>query len=367
MPPRKNRRRPNGAEDKVARRAKRNTSAKAQSKYIVSLAKSINVIKHELKDHSVPLMWECNLQQTQPLRNAFLGGPGQSAYNKSSALCVIPLTSVGDPESGAIPNTQSGSSFPSLVGGSAHTPVQPWARDIGDTNQPHVGASWMKLYNQRVHMCFRQNDLQVPVRFKLYVVRLARPEDGSSLDSTLLASRRCIDGENLVGAPQAREDFEQDRDFYASDGFTTVSSGTPGAIDNVASALFSLNTNKYTIEHQRSFVLGPMPRRVSSTSQVVRPYIPAVQATPDARDYYECAFDIKYGGVKIMAPTHKDNTTTKEEPITIMDVKYKDIRSDILRWVVIAPDINTMETPVNGLNGHPVYTMRSTISARVPA
>ncbi len=144
---------------------------------------------------------------------------------------------------------------------------------------------------------------------------------------------------NLVGAPQAREDFEQDRDFYASDGFTTVSSGTAGAIDNIGSALLSVNQNKYVVEHTRSFVLGPMPRRVSSTSAVVRPYIPAVQATPEARDYYECAFDIKYGGVKIMAPTHKDNTANKEEPITIMDVKYKDLRSDILRWCIISADI----------------------------
>lgn len=367
--PRKNRRRANGAEDKVARRAKHRTSAKAQSKQITSLAKSINSIKHELKDHTVPVMWQNNLQETQLLRNQFLGGTSAGTWEKASNVVVIPLTSIGDPDSGAIPNTQSGPSFPALVGGAAHLPVQPFGRDVGDTNQPHVGASWMKLYNQKVHMCFRQNDLAVPVRFKLYVVRLARPEDGSSLESTLLATRRCIDGENLVGAPQALQDFTDGRDFYASNGFTPVLSGSPGSIDDKGCALFSVNTNKYVVEHQRSFTLGPMPRRIASTSQVVRPYIPAVQATPDARDYYECSFNIKYSGVKLSAPTHKDSSGQKEESMTIMDIKYQDIRADILRWVVIAPDISTMEQPVTGTSnyGAPAYTLRSTISTRVPA
>ena len=109
MPKRNNkRRRANGAEDKVARRAKYRKSAKAQSKQIVSLAKSINSIKHELKDHSVPVMWENNLQQNATLRNEPLGGPnGDQPYNKSSNIVVIPLTSVGNPAAGAIPNTQS--------------------------------------------------------------------------------------------------------------------------------------------------------------------------------------------------------------------------------------------------------------------
>ena len=367
--PRKTKRRANGAEDKVARRAKRNKSAKAQSKQIVSLAKSINYIKEELKDHTVPVMWENNLQQTGQLKNQVLGNPLVPDTSKASNVVVIPITSLGDPDSGAVPNTQSGSPAPSLVGGAAHLPVQPFGRDVGDTNQPHVGASWMKLYTQKVNMCFRQYNLQLPIRFRLYVVRLARPEDGSSNDSTFMASRRCIDGENFVGCPQTLNDFSEGRDFYASDSVTPIMSGVAGSIDDKACALFSLNPNKYFVEHSRSFTLGPRPRRLTSTSTDIQPYLPAAQSTPEARDYYECAFTIKYGGVKISAPNHKDETTNKEESQTIMDIKYNSIRPDILRWIVVAPDISTMDTPVTADTsyGAPAYTLRSTIMTRVPA
>lgn len=361
-------RRTSGAEDKVARRAKHRKSAKAQSKQIISLAKSINYIKEELKDHTVPVMWENNLQQTGQLKNHLLGNPLVPDTTKASNICVIPLTSIGDPDSGAVPNTQTTAPFPSLVGGSAHTPVQPFGRDVGDTNQPHVGASWMKLYSQRVNMCFRSYNLQVPVRFRLFVVRLAKPDESSN-SATLIASRRCIDGENMSGCPQSLNDFSEGRDFYASDSITPIMSGVAGSIDNKACALFSLNPNKYFIEHSRSFTLGPRPRRLASTSTDIQPYLPAAQSTPEARDYYECSFKINYGGVKISAPNHKDESTNKEESQTIMDIKYNSIRPDILRWVVVAPDISTMDTPVTAETsyGAPVYTLRSTIMTRVPA
>lgn len=361
-----NRRRANGAEDKVARRAKHRKSAKAQSKQIVSLAKSINHIKHELKDQTVPVMWENNLQQTSLLRNAALGGANLSPYNKTSNIVVIPITSVGNPEKGAIPNTQVGASFPSLVGGAAHIPVQPYGRDIGETNQPQTGASWVKLYNQTVHMCFRQNDMTIPCRYKLYVVRLAKPEDGSSLDSTMLSLRKNIDGIGFNGFPSSNTSFKQEEDFYASDGYLPASSGSPGAIDTLGCALGSLNPNRYKVEHSRSFVLGPMPRTVASSSQVVPPQYGAVLSTPEARDYFECKFKINYGGVRLAAPNSSDDTSTKELTQTIMDIEYKDIRPDILRWVVIMPDRTTIEGN-NDLYGCPVYTLRSTISSRVPA
>jgi len=350
---------------KVARKAKTRKGKHAQSKQIISLAKSISYIKDELRDHSVPLTWENNLQQTALCRNAFLGNPNASPYNKSSNVVVIPLTSVGDPELGAIPNTQVGASFPSLVGGAAHTPVQPFGRDIGDTNQPHVGASWMKLYNQHVHMCFRQNDLKLPVRYKLFVVRLAKPEDGSSLDSQLLAVRRNIDGIALTGAPTANDNFQQGADYYSSDGWNPPSSGTSGQIDIIGSALPSMNSNRYVVEHQRSFVLGPKPRVISSTSNVIRPYVPAVESTPEARDYYECKFKINYGGVKVMAPNDNTASANKEASQTIMDIQYKNIRSDILRWVVLFADTSQIEGGTDF--GNPVYTLRSTIKSRVPA
>ena len=363
------RRRPNGAEDKVARRAKYRKSAKAQSSQIISLAKSINSIKHELKDHSVPVMWENNLQQTSLLRNDLLGSPNASPYDKTSNICVIPLTSIGDPASGAVPSTQEASQggLPTSVGGSAHVPVQPYGRDIGETNQPHVGASWMKLYSQSVHMCFRQNNINQPMRYKLFVVRLARPEDGSALDSTMLALRRRIDGLNFNGCPDTTGSFVQGEDYYASDSWTPNVSGSAGTIDTLGSALPTMNTNRYVVEHQRSFVLGPMPRAIASTSAVVPPTYGAVLSTPEARDYYECKFNIKYGGVKIMAP-NITSAQGKEQSQTITDIQYKDLRPDILRWLVVVGDRTTIQGQNNSSpNGVPVYTLRSTISSRVPA
>lgn len=357
------------APKRVARKAKVRKGKHAQSKQIISLAKSISYIKDELKDHTIPVMWQNNLQQTSLLRNEFLGSAtGTQPYNKSSNVVVIPLTSVGNPEAGAIPNTQVGASFPSLVGGGAHTPVQPFGRDIGETNQPHVGASWMKLYTQKVRMCFRQNDMTTNCRFKLFVVRLARPEDGTSLESQLLAVRRNIDGTSFTGSPTSQNDFKQGEDYYASDSFSAISSGTQGSIDAIAAAIPDMNPNRYVVEHQRSFVLGPHPRRVSSASTVIRPYTPAVQSTPEARDYYECKFNINYGGVKIMAPNHSDQNTNKESTQTIMDINYENIRPDILRWVVIFSDRATIAAQGGAADqGCPVYTLRSTIKSRVPA
>lgn len=363
------RRRPNGAEDKVARRAKYRKSANAQSKQIVSLAKSINSIKHELKDHSVPLMWENNLQQFSLLRNDVLGSPNGAPYTKTSNICVIPLTSVGDPASGAVPSTQDASQggLPTSAGGSAHVPIQPYGRDIGETNQPHVGASWMKLYNQQVHMCFRQNNLNQPIRYKLFVVRLARPEDGSALDSTMLALRKRIDGISFAGCPDSTNTFVQGEDFYGSSSWIPNVNGSIGAADEIGCALPSMNSNRYVVEHQRSFVLGPMPRAIASTSAVVPPTYGAVLSTPEARDYYECKFNIKYGGVKIMAP-NITSAQGKEQSQTITDIRYRDLRSDILRWCVVVADRTTIEgSNASSPTGVPVYTLRSSISSRVPA
>jgi len=68
-----------------------------------------------------------------------------------------------------------------------------------------------------------------------------------------------------------------------------------------------------------------------------------------------------------MAPNHSDDTTTKESTQTIMDIEYKNIRSDILRWVVIFADRKTIEGNTGSDEGCPVYTLRSRISTRVPA
>ena len=174
--------------------------------------------------------------------------------------------------------------------------------------------------------------MSIPARYKLFVVRLAKPEDGSALDSTMLALRRNIDGVVFNGYPDSQASFVQDSDYYASDGFLPVSSGSPGAPDPLGAALPGLNPNRYVVEHQRSFVLGPTPRQVTSSSQVIPPTYGAVLSTPEARDYFECKFNINYGGVKIMAPNVVSDAN-KEQTQTILDIQYKDLRSDILRWV----------------------------------
>jgi len=370
MPRRKNyRRRAKGAEDRVARQAKRRTSAKAQGKQIHSLAKSINHIKHELKDHTVPVMWENNLSQTVSLRNVVLGGALQPSYNKSSNVIVYPLTSIGDPTRGALASTST-SSTPGQAGTCSHSPVQPYGASIGDTNQAHVTAPWMKLYKQRLNVCLRQADMTIPCRYRIYVVRLARPEDGSSLDSTFLNLRKNIDGISHTGCPTSINDFKQDYDFRASDGYFPSSSGNPGAIDNLGCALAVPNTNRFKIVHSRSCVLGPMPRQVASASTNVTPQYGAVMSTPEARDYYEFNCSWSYGGVKVSAPSEGEpiETTNKEEPQSIMNVSYANLRSDILHWLLIFPDRATItNTPTNEGYGAPVMTLRSQISTRLPA
>lgn len=370
---RRYKRRANGAEDKVARVAKYKKSAKAQSKQIVSLAKSVNVIKHTLKDHTVPVMWENNLIETVALRNQILGGnsapivPNSKQERKNSNVLVFPLTSVGNPEFGAYPSTNDRNASPSLVGGSSHIPVQPYGRAIGqESNNSAIGASWMKLYNQKVHMCLRANDTGVPMRYKIYVVRLAKPEDGSSLDSQFLATRRNIDGDLFKGCPNTLTSFELDADYYASDGWNPPSSGSPGAIDEHGSALASVNKNRFFVESSRTVTLGPQPRVNTSTSAVIAPVSASSLATPHARDYYETTFKISYGGVKVAAPNEQEqNVPLRDRTQTIMDVKYENLRSDILRWLVIFPDTNLTAQGTD--LGAPVITLRSQISSRCPA
>lgn len=362
-----------GADKRVARVAKYKKSAKAQSKQIVSLAKSVSSIKDTLKDHTVPVMWENNLIETIALRNVVLGAatlpvqPNTKFERKNSNVLVFPLTSVGDPESGAYPSTNDKSASASLVGGSAHIPVQPYGRAVGqETNNQAIGASWMKLYNQRVHMCLRANDTGVPMRYKIYVVRLARPEDGSSIDSQYLNMRRNIDGDQFKGCPNTLESFELDADYYASDGWNPPSSGNPGQIDQRGCALASMNKNRYFVESSRTVTLGPQPRVNSSNSAVIAPVSASSLATPHARDYYETYFNIKYGGVKISAPNELEaNVPLRDATQTIMDVKYENLRPDILRWMVIFPDTNLTAQGTD--LGAPVITLRSQISSRVPA
>lgn len=371
--PYKRRYKKRGADKRVARVAKYKKSAKAQSKQIVSLAKSVSSIKDTLKDHTVPVMWENNLIETVALRNQILGGnnapivPNSKTEKKNSNVLVFPLTSVGNPEFGAYPSTNDRNVSPSLVGGASHIPVQPYGRAVGqESNNQAIGASWMKLYNQKVHMCLRANDTGVPMRYKIYVVRLAKPEDGSSLDSQHIALRRNIDGDQFKGCPNSLTSFELDADYYASDGWNPPSSGTGGAIDEHGCALASMNKNRYTVESYRTVTLGPQPRVNSSNSAVLAPVSASSLATPHARDYYETKFNIRYGGVKISAPNEQEkDVPLRDRTQTIMDIKYNNLRPDILRWLVIFPDTNL--TPQGTDLGCPVITLRSQISSRVPA
>ena len=50
------------------------------------------------------------------------------------------------------------------------------------------------MFRQNVRMCFHSNNLTSQVRYTLYVIRIARPEDGSDLDNTMLQRMNQIDG-----------------------------------------------------------------------------------------------------------------------------------------------------------------------------
>lgn len=345
------------APKRVARRARYKRSAKAQSRQITSLAKSLVSLRSKVKEESVALSrWQLNLQ------NMALDATNGAGLDVNRNIFVLPLTSATSSGTDAASSSFSDES----IKDGTWTEVQPI---IGDTRSATAGKhapAWIKLHKQHTRLCFHQNNMTRNCRFELFVVRLARPGEGECQnDASMLQVQAAIDGVDYTGAPNSVTRFLPGEDYYSSPGYVgpTPDTQTPFQTDLNGHVLVKMNNQRYVVEHHRKFVLGPTLKPVATTAPSTRFAITAAaNSTPEARDYYECSFTTNYGGTKIM-PYNNDPNLSNQSPLNITDVKYPDISSRVKRWVVIYPSRTLSSQDGQGV---PIMTCLSNISTTVP-
>lgn len=355
--------RPKTAAKRVASAAKRRTGAKAQGRQITSLARSLAHVQHTLKaDQTTKVNWQFR----------FINRPLYNANIANNELIVIPLSSgpCGRSVSGAASSLEG---VTPAKQDCAWLPQQPFGTDVGvetlDTGQDNgVGVPWCRLYKQHVRICFNQDTMNRTCRFKMFVVRLARPEDGSTLDGTQLQRIQDIDGQDGVGRPGPNAlNFTDGESFYSCPGWIgpNPASGQAGQTDNFGYQLVRMNSNRYKVVHQREFTLGRVvnPTGASSISQLAG--VQAANATPQARDYYETSFTVDYGGRKV-APSDQDTVASKQQPMTMEDLQYKYLDPEMKHWVIIFPSRQLSPDSTGVGMGAPTVSLISNCSTRVP-
>lgn len=352
----------------VAKNAKKRTSAKQQSKQISTLARATAHIQRQLKnEQNVDLMWSCAWSNRRCCtRNV-------SALGN---VVVLPLTSgpTGDsPSNGAVSNLPFLNQDPNAKD-MAWEAVQPKGRSVQDNR----GAPpYCKLFRQNVKMCFHSNTLRSQVRYTMYVIRIARPEDGSDLDNTMRQRLDQIDGVTGLGHPSTADQFTNEEDFYCIPGFINPELQGNTTLQGVASPngclLPRMNPQRWKVVHKRTFTLGPARAPVAlstATASITAQGITQPGAsTPDNTSFYACDFNINYGGA-VIKPANIDASSTSGDPQTLNDLSYIDINPKLKHYVCLFPSNEVTESdpaPPAFQQGVPVVSMQSTISSKVPA
>ena len=355
------------ATEKVVKATKFRKSAKAQAKQIRTIARATTHIQRQLKDNqNTDLMWSCSWSNRRLCTRD---------VNSLGNIVVLPLTSgpTGDsPTNGAVSNLPFLNQDPNARD-MAWEVVQPKGRSVQDNR----GAPpWCKLFRQNVKMCFHTNTLRSQVRYTMYVIRIARPEDGSQLDNTMLQRIQQIDGVTGLGHPSTASDFANEEDYYCIPGFINPELQGNTTLQGVASPegclLPRMNYQRWKVIHRREFVLGPARAPIalpSATASITTSgYTQPGATTPDNTSFYQCDFNINYGGA-ILKPANIDASATASDPQTLNDLAYVDINPKLKHYVVLFPSNKVTETdPSTGFQqGVPVVSLQSTISSKVPA
>ena len=353
------------ATSRVASVAKTRTSAKAQGKQITTIAKSVGVIQKQLRENqNVDMKWRFSLTNQRLIPNQ----PSQGN------ILVFPLTSgpCGAVASGARSSLIGSTGTPDC----AWVPVQPKGKSIQDSRG---STPWCKMYSGTYKLAIHSNTLRKPVRYTMYVVRLAR-NDETDNDNTMLQRLEQIDGTTLAGNPDTSDDFARGEDFYSLEGFDNPvlqgSTTQQGVTQSTGHLMVTLNNQRYTVVHKRECVIGMYPTSsanlpsTSSPQQVVQSFTPAGAASPTNQSYYETSWRINYGGAKVQ-PSNVDAAASASDPITLSDVQYKDINPKLKHWLVMFPSTTVQypdPNPIgNTATGVPVMTLEGVISTKCPA
>lgn len=359
------------ATKQVAKVAKKRTGAKAQAKQITTLAHATARIQKQLRDnHNVPVTWKLSLPPTR-LVNENVSSQG--------SIMFFPLTSgpCSDPDSGARSSLISTTATPDM----AWRTIQPKQAPV---NQPTSTAldlanpTWCKLFRQHVRLAFHYNTLRTPVRYTAMCIRLAR-EDETTLDNTMLQRLFQIDGATNIGRPDTSSEFARDEDFYSSPGFMNpVGQGNTtlqGVTQPDGHIHVSLNTQRYKMIWKREFTLGPESvNNVGAPStvpeDVVQSLVPAGASRPGNQTRYETEFSFSYGGT-VVRPANTDGPSTLNNPVTLEDLTYTDLKPKLKHWLVLFPSQQLSYPDANpaasNALGVPVMSMDSYISSKCPA
>lgn len=341
----------------IPKRTRYRKSAKAQAAQIRTVARSVMRVRKRLReDASATSRWQIKLS------NVKLDADNGLGKSVSKGIFVFPLTSLT-----SIGDNAAQSSFDSApsIRYPTWTQVQPAIGETGTNQSDKTAPAWIRLYNQRVRMCFHANDMNRNCRFDLFVVRLARNDETQSKHNTQMVQNN-IDGVAFNGYPSQANRFNAGEDFYSVQGWTGPTldkdSGNinPGVTVTNAYDLVSMNNQRYKVVHKRSFVLGRTANPFSTINAELA--TTAAGSTVQARDFYETSFTINYGGKKVM-PYDTDGVDANDANITINDMKYSELDRHIKHWVVIFPSRDVSDS---GGQGMPVMSLLSEATCRVP-
>ena len=358
---------PRTAAKKVQRNARYRRSSKSQSRQIVRLARSVSNIQHELKDDELHATYRMNV--------CFRCIPHSEQLNppqKRNGIVIVPLTSGPSAVNPADPTYPSATGNFSDGGGTlnyGNCKWQPWVRPRSAS-----AVNWMKLYNQTVKVRLESDQMDAPVTYQIFLLRVARKNHTeTNSHGTIMQLAQRIDGTKFIGNGSLTPDtgFQRNNDYVSSVALKyTPASGTgvgntfdtddgtitgdpEGAGNDVM-----FNSNYYETVAKRTVKLGPQPNPLyeASLASLTQPKLtPASQPANNCMSK-ELTFKINYGGTKLSAVDGSGPSAVDQ----IQDIHYDNLNPKLKHWLVICPNVGT---PVSNA----LCSINSVITCKVPA
>ena len=346
---------------RLAKRTYRRRSARAQSKQIRTIARHLSTLKHDVR---------------QDLTMKAVYGQSLTGALKSSTAevtdIIIPLTcgvAPGDSSSPHVPMTN--------LNNVTHTGWDPvfqpreLAPNSGDANRAGV-PPWAKIYTQTVNLRFWAGTVKQPTVITVSCIRV-----NSKAVSNIKGTAARLDGENHEGpdpdVTTAPNYITRGIDYVCSPGLTfsqPAPGGSPTQVSSNPNGSVDLHGNKqlYTVEYQKTFVLGTSPNPLQGAPNETNP-LPAralqqpANFAPDANQNMEiCKFKVNYGGMKLSGIPPVANSAEAFDPMEVTATSYVNIPTEHKRWLVIS----SSDPQVGASLYSPYMQMNSIISASVP-
>lgn len=353
------------ATQKVVKSTKYRKSAKAQAVQIRTVARATTHIQRQLKDNqNTDIMW------TMKWSNRKLATRDIAVLGNCP---IIPLTSG---PTGNSPSNGATSNLPFI------NPADPSERDCawvatqpkGRSVQDGRGAPpFARLFRQNIKVALHSNTLTSQVRYTAVLIRLARKEDGSHLDNTMLQRDQQINGASGLGHPSVASDWAEGEDFYAIQGFLNPQGQTntsiQGVTDTEGHLMVRMNYNRWKVLARRDFVLGPARgNNIPQTTQTSQSHTQVGATLPNNTSFFSFEMNVNYGGAKV-APSNIDATGTATDPMTLNDLAFVDLNPRLKHYLVFFPSKSVRDVdpaPPLYQQGCPVISVNSTISSKVP-